>query len=105
MQPTEAQMAQLQRLESDYERAVRDGVGEMVWQVRKRPSPNATRIRIAPGLMGRLVQWGDGTWLMPSVAFVKTPDVGKFLERCRAQIAELAAPADPAPAEGEGDRG
>lgn len=86
MSPTEAQMAQLQRLEADYERAVRDGVSEMVWQIRRRPSPDAVRIRVAPGVMGRLVQWGDGTWLMPSVAFVKTAAVGQFLKQCRAQV-------------------
>jgi hypothetical protein len=90
MEPTAAQMAQLERLEADYARAVRDGVSEMVWQVRRRPSPNAKRIRIAPGLTGRLVQWGDGTWLMPSVAFVKTADVSTFLQQCRAQIASEA---------------
>lgn len=93
MEPTAAQIAQLERLEADHERAVRDGVGEMVWQVRKRPSPDAKRIRIAPGLMGRLVQWGDGTWLMPSVAFVKTADVGTFLKRCREQIVPPSLPA------------
>lgn len=85
-QPTPAQMSQLERIEMDYERAVRDGVKDMVLQVRRKPKPYAVRIRVAPGLMGRLVQWGDGTWGMPSVVFVSTAAVGKFLETCRAQI-------------------
>lgn len=89
-EPTAAQMEQLKRLEADYARALRDGVGEMVWQVRRRPSPDAKSIRIAPGLTGRLVQWGDGTWKMPSVAWVKTSAVGTFLERCREQVAAAA---------------
>lgn len=87
MKPTQAHLDQLGRLEADYERATRDGVQEMVWQVRRRPHPDTQRIRIAPGLTGRLVQWGDGTWTFPSVAFVKTVAVGRFLARCREQVA------------------
>ncbi len=86
MQPTAAQMTQLERLEADYERAVTNGDGEMVWQVRKRPSPNAKRVRLGPGLTGRIVAWGDGTDVAPTVVFVKTTDVGVFLKACREQI-------------------
>ena len=88
--PTSAQLAQLERIEDDLARAQRDGVDEMVLQVRRRPKPDAARLRVAPGLMGKLVQWGDGTWAMPSVVFVKTDAVARFVDRCRAQIAEAA---------------
>ena len=85
-EPTPAQMAQLERLEADYASAVAAGRSEMVWRVKRRPGPDAKQIRIAPGLTGRLVAWGDGTWRSPSVAFVKTEAVGAFLKRCREQV-------------------
>lgn len=91
MRPTASQLEQLRRLEVDFERAQKAGRDEMVWQVRRRPHPDTKRIRIAPGLMGRLVEWGDGTWAFPSVAFVKTADVGTFLARCREQVAAASA--------------
>lgn len=91
--------AKIEQICADVDKALADGVSEMVFQVCRRPKPNATQLRVFPGVMGRLVQWGDGTWTMPSVVFVKTTAMHRFAVMARRELA--AAPA----AGGEGEAG
>lgn len=45
------------------------------------------RAAVAPGLLGRVVQSGDGTWDYPTVVLVSIADTRRWLARQRAKEA------------------
>jgi hypothetical protein len=59
---------------------------EVALQLRRRC--NGKRARVFPGVLGEIVQWGDGTWDFPTVVIVKVADVRRFLKRTQPTLAE-----------------
>lgn len=55
------------------------GQNEVVLKVMRRVKGD--RVRVLPGVMGRVVQWGDGTPNFPTVCFVKVEDLERALAK------------------------
>lgn len=64
-----------------------DGRTEMVLKLCRRAT--GKRVRVLPGVMGEVVQWGDGIWAFPTVCFVQVADIEKALTKA-AKAAEAA---------------
>lgn len=87
MRITERQIALVEGWEREIARAKAAGHTALIVKVTgKKPKPMQYKTRVWPGVMGRLVQWGDGTDRMPTMADVQVADLERFIAKCRAEI-------------------
>lgn len=54
-------------------------------RLRRRVRTMAQQAQIAPGLFGQIVQWGDGTWMFPTVVLVECQEIRAWLARRQAR--------------------
>jgi hypothetical protein len=55
------------------------GSRRIVLSIRRKPKRDARHVRVLPGVRGRIVQWGDGTWDFPTMVMVDVDVVDAYL--------------------------
>lgn len=84
---SDKRLAGLERLEAIVRSARERGSSETTLMMpSKRPHPDAKFVKIAPGVRGRIVAWGDGTATTPTVVFVNVDALEKMVVLARAEL-------------------
>ena len=60
-------------------RARENGQTQVVLKLSRRAKGD--RVRVLPGVMGKVVAWGDGTPKFPTVCFVKVDDLERAIKK------------------------